>query len=70
MQGCNLKEKDIHYLPFFKVEEFSYLKPFETIIKQQKNKNKKQTKIVQEKRRKNPKGTISNIMYKEIGNSI
>jgi len=54
--GCNLKEKDKHYLPKFKVEEFSYLKPFETIIK-----------IVQEKRRDNPKGTITNLMYKRLG---
>jgi hypothetical protein len=35
------------------------IKPFDTIIK-----------IVQEKRREYQKGTISNLLYKEIGNSI
>lgn len=38
---------------------FTPSKPFETIIK-----------IVQEKRREYPKGTVNNLIYKELGNSI
>jgi hypothetical protein len=57
-QGCNLVLHDIFYTPFSKTE-FNNPKPFLAILK-----------IVQEKRREHKKGTISNLMYKEIGNSI
>jgi len=59
IQGCKLQIKDIHYLPFLTHEEYSGLKPFDSVVR-----------IVQEKRREYPKGTISNLMYKEIGNGI
>jgi hypothetical protein len=57
-QSCKFNLKEIHLTPFL-VEEFKSLKPFETILK-----------LVQEKRREYAKGTINNLMYKEIGNSI
>jgi len=57
-QGCRLSIKNIHFIPFAKTET-SAIKPFEVIIK-----------LIQEKRREYSKGTISNYMYKEIGNSI
>lgn len=57
-QGCVFSYKDIYLTPFFK-SEYKVVKPFETVIK-----------LVQEKRREYPKGSISNLMYKEIGNSI
>lgn len=58
-QGCNFSIKSIHQIPFSNPEQSIIPKPFETILK-----------LVQEKRREYPKGTISNLMYKEIGNSI
>ena len=58
-QGCKFKMKDINIIPFRKSEYSGTVKPFEMIIKQ-----------VQEKRREYPKGTLNNLMYKEIGNSI
>ena len=58
-QGCKFAIKSIHTIPFSNPEQSFITKPFETIIK-----------IVQEKRREHPKGTIHNLMYKEIGNSI
>ena len=57
-QCCKLKVKEIHYLPFHQ-SEFADLKPFGAIVQ-----------IVQDKRREYAKGTISNLMYKEIGNGI
>lgn len=57
-QKCKLKISDIFYTPFQK-SEFKEYKPFNKIIQ-----------IIQEKRREHPKGTISNLLYKEIGNSI
>ena len=60
-QGCELTIQEIHYIPFTKSRDdgLQYLKPFDLIVK-----------MVQEKRREYEKGTISNLMYKEIGNSI
>jgi hypothetical protein len=58
-QGCRLKIEDIHLVPFSKKENSANTKPFESILK-----------MVQEKRREYEKGTISNLMFKEIGNSI
>ena len=63
-QGCVLQINEIHYIPFTRSSddgggENLFHKPFEHIIK-----------LVQEKRREYEKGTISNLMYKEIGNSI
>jgi hypothetical protein len=58
-QGCLLKIEDIHLIPFRTSEDESTppnIKPFETILK-----------LVQEKRREHDKGTICNLMYKEIG---
>lgn len=57
-QKCRLKIQDIIYTPF-QTFEAKVHKPFASIIK-----------LVQEQRREHPKGTISNLMYKEIGNSI
>ena len=57
-QGCKLSITDIYCTPFNKTE-FNEPKPFLAILK-----------LVQEKRREYAKGTISNLMYKEIGNSI
>jgi hypothetical protein len=57
-QNCKLKLNDIYYTPFSTNEGLEY-KPFSAIIK-----------LVQEQRREHKKGTISNYMYKEIGNSI
>jgi hypothetical protein len=58
-QGCKFKIKDINFRPFRKSEDTYEVKPFETVLN-----------LVQEKRREYQKGTISNLMYKEIGNSI
>ena len=58
-QGCKFNFTEIYYIPFRKIDKDQTLKPFENVIK-----------IVQENRREFPKGTISNLMYKEIGNSI
>ena len=57
-QKCRLKISDIYCTPF-KTSEYNNPKPFSSILN-----------IVQEKRREHMKGTISNLMYKEIGNSI
>jgi hypothetical protein len=59
-QGCKLQIHDIHYIPFqcYGLDQ-KVKRPFETVIK-----------TVQERRREFPKGSISNLMYKEIGNSI
>lgn len=57
-QKCKLKIHDIYFTPF-KGSEYRDHKPFSTIFK-----------TVQEQRREHPKGTISNLIYKEIGNSI
>jgi hypothetical protein len=57
-QECNFKILDIYNTPY-KTLEYKDLKPFSTIVNQ-----------VQEQRREHPKGTLSNQMYKEIGNSI
>ena len=57
-QECNFKLLDIYYTPFHK-SEYKDSKPFNSIVK-----------LVQEQRREHAKGTISNLMYKEIGNSI
>ena len=70
-QNCKLKIHDIYHIPFSNVIELNQLKdakekptanvitPFGEVINQ-----------IQAKRREFPKGTISNLMYKEIGNSI
>lgn len=57
-QGCKLKLHEIHLIPFKKLE-YKEIKPFETILK-----------TVQEKRREFHKGTVNNLIYKEMGNSI
>jgi hypothetical protein len=58
MQKCVFKFYDIHYTPF-KKSDYKDPKPFNSILS-----------IVQEQRREHKKGTISNLIYKEIGNSI
>jgi len=57
-QNCKLKIHDVYITPV-KHSEYGEHKPFASILK-----------TVQEQRREYPKGTISNMMYKEIGNSI
>lgn len=57
-QQCNLKIHDIIYIPF-KKSEFSEHKPFAKILRE-----------LQEKRREYAKGTLSNMLYKELGNGI
>ena len=57
-QNCSLKIHEIILTPF-KHLEYKENKPFASIFK-----------IVQEQRREHTKGTISNLIYKEIGNSI
>lgn len=57
-QGCKFKFDIIYYTPFLS-SEYKEIKPFASVIK-----------LVQEQRREHPKGSISNLMYKEIGNSI
>lgn len=57
-QGCRLKIHDIYYTPV-RTSEYSDFKPFSEVLK-----------LVQEQRREHVKGSISNLMYKEIGNSI
>ena len=59
-QGCELNIAEIHYIPFTQsTDDKLSPKPFELVLKS-----------VQERRREYAKGTISNLMYKEIGNSI
>ena len=53
-QGCEIQIFEIYHIPF---SGFEY--PFKEIINE-----------IQSKRRSFAKGTISNLMYKEIGNSI
>jgi hypothetical protein len=53
-QGCKITIDTIFHIPFSES-----IRPFDTIIKE-----------IQSKRREYAKGTISNLMYKEIGNSI
>lgn len=57
-QQCKFVYEDINLIPFAS-SEYKNLKPFSTVLN-----------LVQEKRREYPKGTISNLIYKEIGNSI
>jgi hypothetical protein len=57
-QQCCFEVEDIYIIPFATSEHKDF-KPFSSVLKQ-----------VQEKRREYPKGTINNLMYKEIGNSI
>jgi hypothetical protein len=57
-QGCEIKIQDAFFIPFAK-SEYKELKPFSSILS-----------LVQERRREYPKGSISNLMYKEIGNGI
>jgi hypothetical protein len=57
-QNCNFRIDDVYLIPFAS-NEYQDLNPFRGVIK-----------TVQEQRREHPKGTISNLMYKEIGNSI
>jgi hypothetical protein len=58
LQDCRLTFHDIYLIPF-KTSEYREANPFAKIVKE-----------VQEQRREHPKGTIANLMYKEIGNSI
>lgn len=68
-QKCEMYIQFIYYIPFEKkiiedvkskkTETMLINKPFERIIKD-----------VQKMRREHPKGTVSNLMYKELGNSI
>jgi len=64
-QGCQFEIEEVYTIPFLQTDETdletgsSVLYPFNDIIKD-----------IQRKRREHPKGTISNLMYKEIGNSI
>ena len=58
-QGCKFDIHDIHLIPFSQCEFNKEIKPFGSILK-----------LIQERRREYPKGTISNLIYKEIGNSI
>jgi len=82
-QGCEFEIEEIYTIPFFELtsdesdsnsnsisisnsnsnsntnSKPNYLYPFKEIITE-----------IQSKRREHPKGTIANLMYKEIGNSI
>jgi hypothetical protein len=58
-QKCKFHLHDIIYTPFKRLEDSTEIKPFRQILQQ-----------VQEQRREYPKGSISNLMYKEIGTSI
>ena len=58
-QGCKLKITDIYYIPFEKDKEGNLInQPFKGIMDE-----------IQRKRREYPKGTIGNLIYKEMGNS-
>ena len=57
-QKCKFKLGDIYYTPF-KDSEYKEVKPFARVIN-----------LVQEKRREHIKGTISNALYKELGNGL
>ena len=61
-QKCQITIESIYYIPFAQEEidgKTYKLRPFEPIINE-----------IQSKRRLHAKGTMSNLMYKEIGNSI
>lgn len=59
-QKCDLKISDIYYIPFEKNKEGEIInRPFKSIIDE-----------IQSKRREYPKGSINNLLYKEMGNSI
>ena len=58
IQGCKFQISEIYYTPF-RSSEYKDCKPFTNILN-----------FVQEQRREHEKGTVSNLMYKEIGNSI
>jgi len=61
-QGCELKIEEIYWIPFkqlIKNDETVVVKPFELCIKE-----------LQNKRVLYPKGSINNLIYKDIGNSI
>lgn len=55
-QNCEIIIEEVYSIPFSKSSETS---PFKDIIHE-----------IQSKRREHPKGSIANLMYKEIGNSI
>ena len=55
-QNCEMIIEEVYSIPFSKSSESS---PFKDIIHE-----------IQSKRREHPKGSIANLMYKEIGNSI
>ena len=57
-QNCKLVIKDVIYTPF-KRSEFREHKPFAKILQE-----------IQAKRREYAKGTLSNMIYKELGNGI
>ena len=61
VQGCKFKFEEIYTVPYYYQDDLnsSAVYPFKDIIKE-----------IQLKRREHKKGTISNLMYKEIGNSI
>lgn len=65
-QGCKIKIKSAYYIPpteitrrVGKVEITTSVKPFASIIKE-----------IQAKRKEHQKGTVLNLLYKEMGNSI
>jgi hypothetical protein len=57
-QGCEIKAQSFLYVPFHDKNDFSKY-PFRNLMKQ-----------IQSERRKYPKNSVNNLMYKEIGNSI
>jgi hypothetical protein len=57
-QQCRFNYFEIYLTPFSQ-SEYKDTRPFSVVLK-----------TVQEQRREYPKGSISNLMYKEIGNSI
>jgi len=63
-QGCTFNIKEIYYIPFEKYKDSKnkdiiFNHPFKRIIKE-----------IQSKRVEYPKGSINNLLYKEIGNSM
>ena len=63
-QGCKFKIDEIYYIPFTKIEDskgkiIGTVRPFKKCIKE-----------LQNKRVTYAKGTINNLIYKEIGNAI
>jgi len=57
-QHCRLEIHEIVFTPF-QSRDYSDSKPFSLILKE-----------IQEKRREHKKGTLSNLIYKELGNGI